>query len=299
MSRVKELVQYLQQQELPTENDYLSKSKKFTVLMSTYKNDETDFFEVALKSVIHNTVVPNEILIMVDGPVHRSMDHLLDRFKNHYPTVIKIFRQKNNIGRGLIAAKGVEFSSNELIARMDADDISELDRFEKQISILEQNEQVDIIGGQISEFNENLNLTTRRLVPTDHEEIVKFSRMRSPLNQPTVIFKKASVLSVGNYDNLTVLEDYDLWMRMIGDGMIFQNINTDLTYMRAPKNMYQRRGGVQYLRKYVTFRRSLLIRHLISNSDYVKSIIGMAVSAVIPTAFRKKIYSIFLRKDYE
>lgn len=297
MSTVQNLVEFLEKKNLPLEVNYLSRAQKFTLLIATYLNDDVKDFEIALKSIIYNTVVPDEILIIVDGPIYDEMDRMLIRFVNKLPHVIRVIRQEKNKGRGHTAAYGVVNAKNDLIARMDADDIAIPQRFEKQLPLFQKNSELDVIGGQISEFNDELELTTRRIVPTIYEEIIKFSKMRSPLNQPTVMFKKLSVLRVGNYSNLTVMEDYDLWMKMIDNKMILQNIDEDLVYMRAPKDMYKRRGGLQYFKIYRQFRKALLTKKLISYKDYYHSIFGMSITSLIPTIFRKKIYSILLRKN--
>lgn len=297
MSTVHNLVRYLQSNDLPLEVNYLSHTEKFTLLIATYINDNVQNFELALKSIVYNTVVPDEILITVDGPVTDEMNQLLTSFTKRLPNVIRVIRQESNKGRGYTAALGVRNARHDLIAKMDADDISNLQRFEKQLPLIQKNNNLDVVGGQISEFDDELEITTRRIVPITHEKIIEFSRMRSPINQPTVIFRKSSVLQTGNYSNLTVMEDYDLWMRMIENKMVFHNIDEDLVYMRAPKDMYQRRGGVQYFKTYKIFRKNLLKRHLISYKDYYKSVIAMSMTSLMPTTFRKKVYSILLRKD--
>lgn len=296
MSNLVNLVKFLEDQEPPVEIEYLSRASNFTVLISTYIKDDVKDFELAVKSIFYNTVVPNEILITVDGPVTNEMNQLLEYFTKLLPNVVRILRQKINQGRGNIAAFGVESARYELIAKMDSDDIAILQRFEKQLSLM-LNNNVDVLGGQISEFDESFEIISRRVVPVTQEEIVDFSRMRSPINQPTVMFRRSSVLKVGNYTNLNVLEDYDLWMRMIANKMIFQNVDEDLVYMRAFRQMYQRRGGIQYFKQYASFRKGLLRRKFISYWDYYKSMIGMLVVSLIPTVVRKKIYVIFLRNS--
>lgn len=296
MSDIVNLVKSLKNQELPVEGEYLSHSSDFTVLMAVYINNSVTDFDLALKSIVYNTVVPNEILIIVDGPVSHEMHQLLKLYVKGYPHVIRVLYQKLNRGRGITSALGVEHAKYELIAKMDADDIANLQRFEKQLPIMINND-LDVLGGQASEFDENLKITSRRNVPLVHEKIVKFSRMRSPINQPTVMFRRSSVLQTGNYTNLNVMEDYDLWMRMIEKNLIFQNVSEDLVFMRASTDMYQRRGGIKYFQKYSMFRKTLLRRRLITYGDYFKSIIAMLITSLIPTIIRKKVYGMFLRRN--
>ncbi|MBS0958853.1 glycosyltransferase [Leuconostoc pseudomesenteroides] len=297
MSKIQELEKFLKSEPLPIEEKYLKNAKKFTVLMSTYINDDVNDLDIAIKSVIQNTVVPDEIVIMVDGPVHDQTKVLLDMFTNHYPDILKVIYQETNQGLGITAANGVIYSKNEIIARMDADDISNLERFEQQLEFMHQNNSIVALGGQVYEFDEKLEFKARRTLPLNNDDIVQFSKLRSPLNHPTVMFRKSSVMKAGNYQNTFLMEDYDLWMRMIEKNMIFHNIEQDLVYMRAPKDMYRRRGGFKYLSVYHEFRKRLLRKHLISYKDYYKSMIGMSISSLMPNIFREKLYKKLLRNN--
>lgn len=297
MNKVQELDFFLKNEPLPNETEYLRRAKNFTVLMATYVNDNVENLRIAIKSVIHNTVVPDEIVIMVDGPIHQQMKATIRDFEKKYPNVMNIIYQSDNRGRGYTASRGVINSKNELIARMDADDIAHPNRFETQLQMINSNKYFSVVGGQIYEFDDDLQLTTRRVVPSDNEQIRHFSKLRSPFNQPTVMFRKKDVLAVGNYHDLPVMEDYDLWMRMIEKNMIFHNIEQDLVYMRAPKDMYSRRGGFKYLSIYHEFRKRLLRKHLISYKDYYKSMIGMSISSLMPNIFREKLYKKLLRNN--
>lgn len=297
MSKIQELEKFLKYEPLPIAKDYLKNAKNFTVLIPTYINDDVNDLDIAIKSVIQNTVVPDEIIIMVDGPVHDQTKVLLDRYTKKYPDILKVIYQKNNQGRGNTAANGVINSKNEIIARMDADDISNFERFEKQFEIMSQNNSIVALGGQVYEFDEKLEFKARRNVPLNNDEIVQFSKLRSPLNHPTVMFRKSSVIKAGNYKNLILMEDYDLWMRMIEKKMVFHNIGQDLVYMRAPKDLYNRRGGVKYLSFYHEFRKRLLRKHLISHKDYYKSMIGMSISSLLPNSFRENLYKKLLRNN--
>lgn len=295
MKTLSNIVHLLNTKNLPTEVEYLSNSSEFTVFIPIYLQDDEHNFELALKSVINNSTVPDEIMIILDGPVTDEMGQLVKLYIEKFPHVIKTIRQIHNMGRGYTAANAVKKAKNELIARMDADDIANDQRFEKQLGLMQQNSDLSVVGGQIVEFDEHLELNLRRIVPILHKDIVGFSRLRSPINQPTVLFRKSAVLKAGNYRSLNVLEDYDLWMRMIEKNMLFQNIDEDLVYMRAPKDLYQRRGGLQYFNSYRKFRKELLRKDLISVVDYSKSIIGMSISSFVPNLIREKIYKVLLR----
>ena len=108
---------------------------KFSVLISSYCKDDPAELSVALKSVWDDqSVKPSEIVIVKDGPLTAQLDAVIDGFAESAP--VKIVPLPENRGLGRALAIGVEHCSCELIARMDGDDISMPDRFEKQLSFM-------------------------------------------------------------------------------------------------------------------------------------------------------------------
>ncbi|WP_281446837.1 glycosyltransferase [Leuconostoc mesenteroides] len=280
----------------PDEKQYLKRCESFTALVPVYINDCLPDFKIAIKSVVLNTVTPNEILILQDGPVREDMSQFIEFLLAQFPNVVKTYARKENRGLGFTAAHGVEIANNELIARIDADDISDVKRFEKQLRVFKKNNKLDIIGSNVAEFDELYNIYSYRTVPSNTNDIYKFSKMRSPFNHPSVMFKKEAVIKSGNYQEIDFMEDYDLWMRMISSGIIAENINEDLVYMRASNSMYSRRGGMKYIRAYVSFRYSLLKKGLISINEFGLSTTGIIFTSLVPVSLRKFIYGLILRR---
>ena len=184
---------------------------KFSVLMSIYKKEEPKYFSEALESVLNQTVMPNEIVIIEDGILTKELQDVIIKYKEKYPDIIKNYPLKENKGLGLALNYGVTKCKHNLIARMDTDDIALPTRFEKQLEIFEKNPSYDIVGGNILEFAEGTNITNTRIVPEKKEEIYKYAKKRNPMNHVTVMFKKDTILEVGNYENLPYFEDYYLW----------------------------------------------------------------------------------------
>lgn len=297
MSNISDMVNILSDKPWPDEKEYLQNVEPFTALVPVYVNDYLPDFKIAIKSVIFNSINPDEILIIQDGPVSDEMADFIFFLLNQFPNIVRTESRKENRGLGFTAAQGMKLAKNELVARIDADDISNSQRFKKELAAFKQNKKLDIVGSNIAEFDESFNLFSHRNVPTRANDIDKFSKMRSPFNHPSVMFKKAAVMDSGNYHDIRFMEDYDLWMRMLDSGKIAKNIAEDLVYMRASKEMYQRRGGIKYLKTYRDFRKNLLHQKLISNKEYYKSVFGMTVTSVIPTSLRTKIYKVLLRKE--
>ena len=113
-------------------------------------------------------------------------------------------------------AIGVKACKNELIARMDSDDISIKERCEKQLKKFQEDPELDLIGSSIAEFIDTTNnVQAYRVLPESDEEIKKFIKRRNPFGHPSVMFKKSKLLEAGNYRSYYLCEDYDMWIRMV------------------------------------------------------------------------------------
>ena len=174
--------------------------KQFSVITSVYKNDKEEFVRVALDSMLVNqSAKPAEIVLVQDGPVSENLSGLLSEYEGKFPEVFHVIRLEKNGGLGNALKLGVENAKFDIIARMDSDDIAMPDRFEKQIRFLEEHPDVDLVGGQITEFIGTAdNIVGKREVPCDNGEIYQYMRSRCALNHPTVMFKRESVLNAGN-----------------------------------------------------------------------------------------------------
>lgn len=222
----------------------------FSVCTSVYKNDKPEFVRVALDSMlVHQSVKPDEIVLVQDGPVPEDLSLLLSKYEDKYSDVMHIIRLEKNGGLGNALRLGVDNARYDIIARMDSDDICLPDRFEKQLAYLEEHPDCDIVGGQITEFiNTPENVVGKRDVPCSNKEIYNYMKVRCALNHPTVMFKKEAVLKAGNYIDWFWNEDYYMWIRMMENGCVFANLPVVLVNMRSGLDQYERRGGLKYFK---------------------------------------------------
>lgn len=221
---------------------------KFSVLMSVYKNDISEYLNQAIESVLNQTIKPNEIVIVVDGSISIELKDILEKYKEKYD-IFKIIYLKENQGLGDALRIGLKYCTYNIVARMDSDDISVPNRFEKQVQEFEKDKDLDIVGGQIYEFIDNKeNIICSREVPLENDDIYKYAKKRCPFNHVTVMFKKDSVLNSGGYLKWYNNEDYYLWIRMMESKSKFKNVPEYLVYVRVGNEMYQRRGGIQYFK---------------------------------------------------
>lgn len=274
--------------------------EKFSVCTSVYKNDKPEFVRVALDSMlVHQSVKPDEIVLVQDGPVPEGLSWLLSEYESKYPGVMNVIRLTQNKGLGNALMLGVENAKYDIVARMDSDDICAPDRFEKQLAYLESHPECDIVGGQITEFIDTPdNIVGKREVPCDNEAIYHYMRSRCALNHPTVMFKKKAVLNAGNYKDWFWNEDYYMWIRMMEQGCVFANLPDVLVNMRSGLDQYGRRGGKKYFKSEIGIKKLMLEKGMINRKEYVVNYIQrFVIQLMLPNSVRGWVFRTFARKS--
>lgn len=263
--------------------------------MSLYSKERPDYLRQSFDSIFNQTLKPSEVILVEDGPLTEELYSVLDKYQEKYPELKRI-PLLHNEGLGKALNEGLKHCSNELVARMDTDDICFPDRFEKQVSFMEQNPNIDISGGWIEEFEDTVdNIKSIRKVPSTHEEISIFIKSRNPLNHPSVMFRKSSVEKVGGYQHFPLFEDWYLWVRMFKDGAKFYNLQERLLHFRTSPDMFKRRSGVKYATDSAKFQWTLHKLGLISSLSAIKSSLLRGIVYLLPNNLRKVVYSKLLR----
>ena len=272
---------------------------QLTVLMSIYAKEKPAHIDSCFKSLLAQTGQANEWVVVEDGPLTLEIYQLLDQYQKEYPNLIKRVRLEENRGLGLALQLGITECTNELIARMDTDDIAREDRFKKQLAEFESDPDLDICGSQIDEFEESPSkIVARRIVPTKHEDIVKYQKRRDAFNHVSVMYKKSTVIKAGNYQSCPLMEDTFLWANMILIGAKCKNIDESLVYVRIGKSMYERRGGWNYFLKYREGRKKVYNTGFMSRWDYLYSLAIQCIVAILPSSIRGWIYKKKLHKAH-
>lgn len=273
-------------------------SEKFSVLMSLYIKEKPEYARECFESLLRQTVPAAEWVIVEDGPLTEEMYALLKEYEERCPGLINRVPLKQNQGLGKALREGIHHCSYELIARMDTDDIAREDRFEKQLEMFKKNPKLDICGSHIKEFDQDPSqILSIRKVPINEKEIRKYQRRRDSFNHMTVMYKKSAVLRAGNYQEALLMEDSLLWVNMMRTGSRCGNVDDFLVYARTGRDMFDRRGGFEYFKKYRSGRRKILATGYISRWDYLYTLIVQFVVAVLPNSVRKAIYTKLLRED--
>ena len=267
--------------------------------MSVYHKDNAIYFDRALQSITEQqTVMPSEIILVSDGPLTNDLDTVIDTYQTRYP-IFNIIRLPQNKGLGNALKIAVENASNELIARMDSDDVSVPNRFEQQLAFFDEHPEIDIVGGDITEFiGEESNFVGKRVVPTSNTEIREYMKKRCAMNHVSVMYKKSAVQEAGGYQDWFWNEDYYLWIRMWLNGANFANTGTVLVNVRVGEEMYQRRGGKQYFDSEKGLQDYMLEHKMIGFTTYISNIIKrFIIQELLPNKARGWFFRTFARKE--
>ncbi len=262
----------------------------FSVLLSVYEKEQAEWLRESLTSVFEQTVPPSEVVMVEDGPLTPALYAVLDEMCALHPEMKRVPLEGHH-GLGLALAEGLLQCSNELVARMDTDDVSRKDRFELQLAEFARNPQLDICGAQVLEFEGTTdNVVSRRRVPLTGDECRRYQRRRDAFNHMTVMYKKSSVLAAGNYQHCPLMEDSLLWVSLFQNNATAMNIDDYLVYARIGKGLYERRGGWAYFQKYRRARKRIYATGFISRWDYLYTLTVQFIVAVIPNRLRSFIY---------
>ncbi|MEZ9548643.1 MULTISPECIES: glycosyltransferase [Vibrio] len=268
---------------------------KFSALLSIYEKEKPEFLSQCLQSIIDQTQLPDEIIIVEDGPLTTHLYQELKKWQKVLP--IKRVKLASNQGLGNALNYGLKHCKFELVARMDTDDICHPERFQKQLEVF-SSKTLDICGSWVSEFDASCDIiTSYRKAPENHDDILRFSRLKNPLNHPSVMYRKSAVLDVGGYDNVLFFEDYHLWLKLIDSGCKFYNIQEPLVSMRAGLGQLSRRGGLQYARHEVSFLKRCSREGLMSKKLAQKNVLIRFPIRVLPTRALGKLYKVMRNTD--
>lgn len=264
--------------------------------MSLYFKEHPAYFKASLDSLFTQTLLPNEIILVEDGPLTSELEQIVSDYSSRYP-ILKVVPLPQNQGLGKALNEGIKYCSYELVARMDTDDIAKPDRFQKQVEVFEMHPEIDVCGAWIDEFEGNIDkiISTRKL-PEWHNNIAAYAKKRNPINHPVVMFKKSAVVKAGSYQHFPLFEDYYLWVRMLMNGAKFYNIQESLLWFRFSPEMFKRRGGWGYAMKELKFQKTLRRMGFISTPIYLKNVAIRLTTRIIPNSWRSFIYKNLLRR---
>ena len=270
----------------------------FSVLMSVYARESAGYLRQSLESVMGQDPAPDQVVLVQDGPIGGELRGEIESWQRRLGATLTLVSLAENKGLGVALDAGLRACVHDTVARMDADDICCPSRFRRQLSFLEDNTGVAVLGGQIEEFDpERPASRSVRSVPLSHEEISRVARQRNPFNHMTVMLRRRSAVAAGGYRHFPGFEDYFLWARMIARGDQMANLPHVLVRARTGGNFFERRGGWRYVRHEVALQLAFHRSGFISVPVLARNVMVRAAVRLLPGGVRAKLYRELLRAD--
>lgn len=269
----------------------------YSVLMSVYYKEHPDYLRQSMQSIYDQTVPTDDFVLVCDGPLTPELDAVIADMQQQFGPRLNVCRLLKNGGLGKALNFGIKQCKNDLIARMDSDDVSRPDRCKRQLSVFRDHPEYSLVSGIVEEFSDTItNVSVRRIVPEYQNDIIAFAKKRNPFNHPCIMYKKSDVEAAGGYQDFYLLEDYYLWVRMIQQGFIGYNLQEPLLWMRAGSDMYKRRGGWKYVQSQRNLFKYMAQTGFITKNQYqIQSIIRL-IGAIVPNWLRAFLFKQILRK---
>lgn len=263
--------------------------------MALYDGETPENLQLAIDSMLAQTLQADEIIVVNDGTLTPELDSVLSDYKA-INSSITIIENDTKIGVAAAWNAGVQHAQTAYVARMDSDDICVPERLEIQKSFIDENPEVDVLGGYISEFNNvedagNVDCMVRQ-VPLSTDQIAEALTTRNPMNHVTVVFKKSVWEKVGGYEFVKNHVDWWFWARLLNNSAVFRNIPKILVYVRQDDRQIRRRGGFEYFLTEIHFNNLLRKQNGLSIFKVFKNLAIRLPFRVMPFQLRSRLYKL-------
>jgi glycosyltransferase involved in cell wall biosynthesis len=273
----------------------MSATPPFSVLMSVYAKEQPEHLATALESLFAQTLPPDEVVLVKDGPLTAALDAVITEAAARHPELRAVGLERN-VGLGAALNAGLRHCRHELVARMDSDDLCTPDRFQVQIPLFAADGRLAVVGGWITEFERDpADTHSVRRVPESHEAICTYAKTRCPVNHATVVFRKSAVEAVGGYNAKHLQEDYYLWARMLLAGHRFHNVQQPVLHVRTGEGQFGRRGGLRYAQAELKLLAELRRLGFLDTRQFLVGVLSRTTVRLLPSGLRKSLYLRFAR----
>jgi glycosyltransferase involved in cell wall biosynthesis len=260
------------------------------ILMATYRKDNPDHLAAAIHSIIEQSAIPSQIVIVVDGPLTEDLDIILANFERRH-SAVTILRLPTNQGLAAALQSGLTICKEPFVARMDSDDVCHPDRLKLQYEFIAASPEIAIVSTLQPEFSESpAQIDAIKYTPERHDQIAAKLWWRNVISHPSVMFRKDSIMMIGGYRSIHLLEDYDLWIRCLTAGLKFACIQKHLLYMRVLFDQRRRRSGWKYACENIKWRWRLLSEGHIGLFQFMLLAPSYFVYHVIPAELKSFMY---------
>jgi glycosyltransferase involved in cell wall biosynthesis len=270
----------------------------FSLLLPVYGRDDPHQLERAFTSAVQEqTLRPDEVVLVRDGPVPGELAATIAALVAGSPVPVRLLELPENVGLAAALNAGLAASSNDVVARMDADDIAVPERFERQLAVIDGG--ADLVGSGLLEFVDDEHETIgRRTPPVGEERIRRYAHFHDPFNHPTVVYRRRAVLRAGGYVAVGLMEDYWLFVRMLVAGARVANLPEPLVKYRVGAGAYRRRGGLAQLRAELRLQRLMRGIGFTSRTEALRNVLVRGGYRLLPEAVRKVSYRGLLQRGF-
>jgi glycosyltransferase involved in cell wall biosynthesis len=265
-----------------------------SVLMSTYAGETAPNLRACLNSIAAQTVRPDQLVLVVDGPVGNEQERVIAAFgEAHKDMELILVRLPVSAGLANAMAVGMQHCNGSYIMRMDSDDLCEPDRLELQKAYAQANPEIDVISSWSEEFFEDGSPSQLKASPVMHQAIVQGLHWRNILVHPTILVKTEAMLRAGGYQpSFGRLEDYDLFVRLALSGARFHVIPKVLVRVRSSLEQRKRRGGWGYALNEIRFRTACLRAGFINWREFVVVTSMYVIFRLASGTMRRRLYAL-------
>ena len=265
--------------------------------MSLYKKEHPDYLRLALDSMINQTIKPDQFVLVKDGPLSRELECAIESYDKDNSGLFTVVTLAENRGTGTALDEGLKCCKNELVARMDSDDIALLTRCERELRMFKEDPELSIVSGFVGEFESNPNkIVSVRTVPENQDDIMRRMRTRSAFNHPAVMYKKSDVIRCGGYGVMRRKQDHILFSHMLHSGCRARNIQDVILLFRANIDSIRRKKSWSNCRGYIEAQVQLLRRKECSLLDFTYVMLSQIGIFIMPTAVYRGIHGVFFRE---
>lgn len=273
--------------------------EKYSVLTTVYSKEKPEYLRQCLESMVNQTILPFEYVIVEDGPLTDELEKVIQEFSANY-SFFKVIRLEENEGCGPASIAGMNACTTDLVARIDSDDISLPNRCELELVAFENDNDLVVVGSDMYEFEDDVsNVVSIKRMPSQVDEIYKYGKTRNPFNHSTVMMRKSIVQSFGGYAPLRRSLDLELFTKLVANNCKCLNINIPLVYFRVGSSRVKRKKNWTNLKcDLKVYRRNRRIKY-ISFFEYVFVVMRQVVFFILPVKLANYLYKLFFRKKVE
>jgi glycosyltransferase involved in cell wall biosynthesis len=271
--------------------------ERFSVLLPVYAGDSPEFLSRAFESItVDQTRPPDEVVLVRDGALPGSLAACLESLIGGSAVPVTEVELPENRGLGWALEAGIAACRFDIVARMDADDISLAQRFARQVPLVESG--FDVVGSALAEIGvDERDLRGIRRPPLTHAGIARFARFHSPFNHPTVVLRRSAVARAGGYVHLKDFEDYWLWVRMLASGARVANVGQPLLLYRVSSGAYERRGGWRLVRPEIDLQLRMRRLGFTSRAQFIRNVFVRGTWRLCPVFLRRPLYGLVFRRS--